>query len=438
MTNTPGGQGHHPGTDSFFDALRRIDLRRDPDGWIGGVAAGTARRFGLDPLVIRIAFVVAAVIFGFGIALYLWAWLLVPDRSERTHLEQGLREGRGESIVLLVVTTFATIGILPWWGGPGGWWGGGWWFASVVLTVAVVIGVVMLLRSTGVMDGSDANRGDTFRHETAGPGWAGSQQTAPGWAGTQDTGPGWAGAVGAPDGPRPPRRGTATPPRPPRQPAPPRPVREHRKTAGATTGLIATGLAMLTFGGLLWAGAQYDLPGNTLALACAGALAVLAVVVLGLGAAGRHSGWVGFLALVSLVGTVAFAPLPDDYPVSTRVGQDTWRPTSVTAGEQFALGAGEGILDLTGLDPDAVDGETIRADVNVGHLRIQLPEDLTVRIEAGSGIGAVNLSGPPFQDQGFSVTGGLNINEDLVVGDGPVDLVIDAQVGIGQVTVERN
>lgn len=453
MTNAPGGQGPHPGTDSFFDTLRRIDLRRGPDRWIGGVATGIGRRFGLDPLVIRIAFVVAAVIFGFGIALYLWAWLLIPDQDERTHLEQGLRDGRGESIALLVVSAFATIGVLPWWGGPGNWWGGGWWFASVVLTVAVVIGVVVLLRSTGALGQSGSYRtgGDPSRTTVAPPppDGTGTSGQAPvgsgtyGWPGHQATGvsgPGWAGEQGsASGGSRPP--GAPSQQRAPRPPRPtaPRPIRERRKTGGAVVGLIATGLAMLTFGGLLWAGSEYDLPGNDLALACAGVLAVLGLLIAILGAAGRHSGWAGFLAVVTLIGTVAFAPLPESYPLSTRVGQDLWRPTSAQVDEPFALGAGEGILDLSELDPAELDGETISVDVNIGHLRIQVPEDLTVRIEAGSGIGTINLSDTgQFDNDGFSVSGGLNVVEDVVVGDGPVDLVIDAQVGIGQVTVERN
>jgi signal transduction histidine kinase len=55
-------------------------LRRDPhDRLAGGVAAGLARRSGLDVTTIRIVFVVVALITGgLGVAAYVLAWLLLP------------------------------------------------------------------------------------------------------------------------------------------------------------------------------------------------------------------------------------------------------------------------------------------------------------------------------------------------------------------------
>ncbi|MBA3264401.1 MAG: PspC domain-containing protein, partial [Thermoleophilaceae bacterium] len=47
-------------------------LRRDrPQRWLAGVCAGIARRYGIDPALVRLAFVVAAAAGGFGVALYL-------------------------------------------------------------------------------------------------------------------------------------------------------------------------------------------------------------------------------------------------------------------------------------------------------------------------------------------------------------------------------
>ena len=54
-------------------------LRRDRDaGWLGGVAAGIARRFGIDVSLVRLAFVVAAAAGGVGFAAYGLGWLLIP------------------------------------------------------------------------------------------------------------------------------------------------------------------------------------------------------------------------------------------------------------------------------------------------------------------------------------------------------------------------
>ena len=67
MTTSPGS------------ASARI-LRRDRDaGWIGGVAAGIASRFGIDVSLVRLAFVVATAAGGFGLGAYLLAWILIPS-----------------------------------------------------------------------------------------------------------------------------------------------------------------------------------------------------------------------------------------------------------------------------------------------------------------------------------------------------------------------
>jgi phage shock protein PspC (stress-responsive transcriptional regulator) len=54
----------------------RLMLSRS-DRKIGGVCGGLAKSFDIDPTLIRIAFVGAAFA-GFGIPLYLAAWILAP------------------------------------------------------------------------------------------------------------------------------------------------------------------------------------------------------------------------------------------------------------------------------------------------------------------------------------------------------------------------
>ena len=58
-------------------------LRRDPDGAIGGVASGLAEYFELDVVVVRLAFVVAALTFGTGPLFYLIGWLVIPKRERK-------------------------------------------------------------------------------------------------------------------------------------------------------------------------------------------------------------------------------------------------------------------------------------------------------------------------------------------------------------------
>ena len=59
-------------------AQRRI--YRDPDGRIfGGVCSGLAAYFTWDPLIMRILFVALIIAGGFGIALYLVLWIVLPE-----------------------------------------------------------------------------------------------------------------------------------------------------------------------------------------------------------------------------------------------------------------------------------------------------------------------------------------------------------------------
>ena len=49
--------------------------------WIGGVCGGLARYFGLDPTVVRVAYVLLSILsIAFpGILVYLLLWILIPE-----------------------------------------------------------------------------------------------------------------------------------------------------------------------------------------------------------------------------------------------------------------------------------------------------------------------------------------------------------------------
>jgi phage shock protein C len=62
---------------------------------LGGVASGIAEYFGLDVAVVRVAFVVMAVLGGVGIPVYLAGWLLIPEEGTTESIaEQWLHEHR--------------------------------------------------------------------------------------------------------------------------------------------------------------------------------------------------------------------------------------------------------------------------------------------------------------------------------------------------------
>jgi phage shock protein PspC (stress-responsive transcriptional regulator) len=74
-------------------APERVLLRRSyEDRMLGGVAGGLAHYFGVDAMIVRIAFVVLTVFGGAGIPLYLAGMLLIPDEGSDQSIAGSLIE----------------------------------------------------------------------------------------------------------------------------------------------------------------------------------------------------------------------------------------------------------------------------------------------------------------------------------------------------------
>ena len=86
-------------------------LRRDPQHrMLGGVCAGLARHLGVDPIIVRIAFVAAAMAGGVGVAIYLLAWVFLPA-GEAPAEPVWLRTSRG-TIEIVVGIAFLALSVL--------------------------------------------------------------------------------------------------------------------------------------------------------------------------------------------------------------------------------------------------------------------------------------------------------------------------------------
>jgi phage shock protein C len=71
----------------------RVLLRRSyEDRMLGGVAGGLAQYFGVDAMIVRIAFVVLTLFGGAGIPLYLAGLLLIPDEGSDQSIAGSLIE----------------------------------------------------------------------------------------------------------------------------------------------------------------------------------------------------------------------------------------------------------------------------------------------------------------------------------------------------------
>ncbi len=86
MTTTPTPRPL-PALDRFFATWQRSPVIRSPQRSVAGVCAGLAERLGISTAIVRVATVVLAIL-GPALAIYLLAWLLLPDHEGGIHLER--------------------------------------------------------------------------------------------------------------------------------------------------------------------------------------------------------------------------------------------------------------------------------------------------------------------------------------------------------------
>ncbi len=65
-------------------------LRLREGRMVAGVCAGLAAYFGVDVNLVRLAFGVFTVFYGFGALIYLLAWVVLPEEGERSSILESL------------------------------------------------------------------------------------------------------------------------------------------------------------------------------------------------------------------------------------------------------------------------------------------------------------------------------------------------------------
>ncbi|KRF18903.1 hypothetical protein ASG90_03160 [Nocardioides sp. Soil797] len=408
-------------------------LRRSSyDRHVAGVAGGLGRHLDVDPVILRVAFVVLTFFGGAGLIIYIACWLIVPDDTgsrATIHLDD-----RSRNVALIGVGILAGLALI------GDAWGPG-WFPWPLFVVGLIAWVFLSRKDRR----AGANQGGNWAPYAApgqAPGWvpgpaapAGSAPTsAPSspYADTTATQPGAPAATTAPyaaagapfqtggHGAMPPTAPMMTPPRP----LPPLPPRNPRKRGPILFWftLALTGLSLGVLGIFDMAGA-----GVTDSAYPALALGVISVMLL----VGAFFGRAGGLIFIGLVTALV---LGGSTIAARWEGSDiNETPTSSSQlNSSYDIEAGEMDLDLTQIrDLDALDGRTLDLRAEVGSIEVIVPRDLHVSVDSTVEIGQITLFGKG--------TGGLDLSlshSNSGVAERP-HLQINTDIELGEVKVIR-
>ena len=346
---------------------------------LAGVAAAIGNRYGIDPVVVRVALVATAVFGGFGFAFYLLGWLFLPAEGEEVSGFEGLI-GRGRSsvspafAVVLSILVLSNVG----WAFTGAWSGDSWFNGGGLIGLALIaIALYLLHRNRGHENRPAPLATTSYSTAYTGNGAFTMTDTA-----TETPAPsqGWDPLAADPSGwDLPDTPGVPEPP----QPLPPPPVYERRQRS--KVGSATFGLAVLTAGaGVL--GALNDVPWFS-AQHIVGM--VLGVVGIGLvvGAFTRGGrGLIGLAVPLSIAGMVLTSVPFQDFNLRGGFGDLNATPTSVADLKPlYQRSAGNIDLDLTKVPVS--DPYSTTVSNGAGNTTVIVPDNADVTYDCKTGAG---------------------------------------------------
>jgi len=431
------GQGPRARGEEIRDLSR---LRRSTtDHHVAGVAGGLARHLDIDPVILRVAFVVLIFFGGAGLLLYGACWLLVPQDDGTAPAVR--LDGRTRSIVLMVAAGLSALALV----------GDSWGVIGFPWPLAIV-GAVALVLVTRNRNKATPPPPRPYPHPYGPHPYAqypyaqypyAEQHAAP----AAPSAPSPASPVSSADLTSEPTPDGATPDAPASAaeaepaawatgpyaapyagpdtpyvwqhvapPTPPDPARRGPRLFWPAMALAALGVGVL---GLIDA-AGAPVPDSAYAALVTAICGVTLLV-------GAFFGRAGGLIPVGLVAALVMG--------GTAVGENLtetdvqYRPlTSLEVESSYDMDAGDLVLDLTALeDPEALAGRSIEVDGGVGRMEVIVPDDLRVEVTADVGIGSAEV----FEHD----DGGLGITTTGATGPSGEALEITADLGIGRVRV---
>ena len=385
----PPGYGPQP-------PVRRI-YRSRHDRKLGGVSAGIAEFFQIDPTIVRLATLVAAIT-GIGFLVYVAAWFIIPLRPEglvEAPRTTPLASERTLTLTFGIAALALAFGIVT----------GSW----AVLALALIGGGVWLLS----------------QHTAMTPGFAGASPVS----GTAHYQPSSGFEPSYPP-PTPGGPGTYVAPPPPPYVEPPAP-KEHKPQR--ITWTVLSLLALLAAVGLAASTGDWWNVSATRLLGI-GVVTIGVGVVAGQLRSGGARGLIplGILAALALVPVSAVDGLLDD-----GVGEATYRPTSIAELETtYEHGIGQLVVDLSELD---FGGRTDTIDINlgIGELIVIVSKDTGGQAVLQARAGEISHFRPNTNSVSFDE--GLNVDSGAVVFEGEngsLDLNINVGLGTAELRAE--
>jgi phage shock protein PspC (stress-responsive transcriptional regulator) len=389
-------------------------LRRSDDQRIfAGVCGGLSEHFGINAWWFRWAFIILT-FFGFaGVAIYIAAWLLIPDADSTESIAGGWFDGLDMSdtgtlfgVVLIGVAALIIATSV--------------FHISGAIVIAVAMGIVGFLLYRGdirpptktpptVDDGiievvEDDGIIEVTEVETV---------TTP--ADTKT-----AGAAAS----------VAT--KPSRQPKPPKVKKPHPPKSMLGRLTMALMLIALSSMALVELADIVHFEPYAYAAVAMGAVAVGLLVGAWIG----RAYWLIIIGL--LIAPVLFFSSLLPRVADWSVGDPGYLPTSAAeVSESYALGMGQLTVDLTQLPAEEISKVgSIEASVGMGQLVVRLPSDIGATVNAEVGVGAVTgqqVIGPaPVEMYEYS---GVGVDQVFTVGSPPHDLLLNLEVGMGEISI---
>ncbi|MEC3982025.1 PspC domain-containing protein [Amycolatopsis sp. H20-H5] len=396
---------------------------------IAGVAAAIGNRYGIDPVVVRVALVAGTVFGGSGVLVYLLGWLLFPDERDQVSAAEGLI-GRGRTTTSPAFTIVLGVALLP----TLGWSFGGGWFDGGGLIGCALIAVALYLLHRG--RGQD-NRpvappvgySTAMPYGTAGPDAAFSMttpQVATETSTPDAAAPAWDPLSADPSAWDLPGFEQPMNPPPPPRPAPPAPRRRKSKIGGPVfvlAILVAAAGVVLNLDGQDWFSLRH--------------IVGLTLGVLGLGlVAGSFvrgaRGLIGLAVPLAIAGMVLTSAPFSDLSLQGGVGNlDATPRTPAQLQPLYERAAGNIDLDLTQLPP-AMPVRT-RVHISTGNATVIVPEKADVTFTCATGAGSIDCLTAHESGVGHTITQ-TDVDTD---GPGGQQITLTVENGAGNVEVRR-